>query len=523
LANPLLLRVDPDGSTLNTQAVATDGATTIAFKLAGIATDVVADEAVTIDGRGGPTIAARFYAMVGSAMYEAQQIFDPNEKTSLGCCGSDCDLENLARTSLKKIPPQSREAFIDNVIAYAAANVMRREAPDGAGIVETGLRASLNDLGQCADYAAKQVGEAVANSVLIFYDFDGSRAASTYSPRNSSPKDVHLLDRWTPEYNIGDDPSSGIQSFLTPEWSGVNQILGKTQLDALKADLKSPEPFLLDPLATHDAKAGTITRRDGTVVDIDSSLIGVDINPDFINQAQSVVDASANLTDKEKLIAEFWEDGPGTGFPPGTWMEFGRYASELYDNTRQEDVRMFFGIGQALLSASVASWGLKTETDYTRPLAAIRELSRLELLRDDDPHTDGVQLRAYNRATQQTDLITGAKWETYQTPGNSYSPPFAEFTSGHSTFSASAGRLIELITGRSDFAASVTTTSLIEQEKPGLQPVTLSWDTWKDAWVESGDSRIFGGIHFDDGNKQGVLHGERIGEAVFAQVSSLWA
>jgi hypothetical protein len=96
-------------------------------------------------------------------------------------------------------------------------------------------------------------------------------------------------------------------------------------------------------------------------------LIGVDINPAFIEQAQRVVDASANLTDKQKLIAEFWEDGPGTGFPPGTWVEFGRYASELYDNTRQEDVRMFFGIGQALLSASVSSWGLKTETDYTRP------------------------------------------------------------------------------------------------------------------------------------------------------------
>lgn len=56
-------------------------------------------------------------------------------------------------------------------------------------------------------------------------------------------------------------------------------------------------------------------------------------------------------------------------------MEFGRYASEQYDNTRQEDVRMFFGIGQALLSASVSAWGLKTATDYTRPLTAIRELS----------------------------------------------------------------------------------------------------------------------------------------------------
>jgi hypothetical protein len=250
-------------------------------------------------------------------------------------------------------------------------------------------------------------------------------------------------------------------------------------------------------------------------------LIGVDINPAFIAQAKRVINASANLTDKEKLIAEFWEDGPGTGFPPGTWMEFGRYASELYDNTRQQDVRMFFGIGQALLSAGVSSWGLKTKTDYTRPLTAIRELSRLGLLKDVDPITGGVQINAYNRGTKNTQKINGVEWETYQTFGNSYSPPFAEFTSGHSTFSSAAGKVIELITGRTDFGASVTTTSLIEKEKN--IPITLSWNTWQDAWVESGDSRIFGGIHFDDGNKQGIVNGERIGEAVFGAVSSLWA
>jgi hypothetical protein len=301
----------------------------------------------------------------------------------------------------------------------------------------------------------------------------------------------------------------------------VKQILSKQQLQDLKAELKSPEPFLLDPDATHDAKAGTITRANGDVVLISKDLIGVDINPAFIAQAERVIKASADLTDKQKLIAEFWEDGPGTGFPPGTWVEFGRYASELYDNNRQEDVRMFFGIGQALLSASVSSWGLKTETDYTRPLTAIRELSRLELLNDVDLITGGVQIDAYNRSTKNTQKINGVDWETYQTFGNFYSPPFAEFTSGHSTFSSAAGKLIELITGREDFGASVTTTSLIEKEKN--IPVTLSWDTWRDAWVESGDSRIFGGIHFDDGNKEGVKNGERIGEAVFAELSKLWA
>lgn len=523
MANPELVRVDPDGPTLNTQTVATDGATTIAFKLAGIATDVVGAKAVKINGQIGPTVAARFYGMMGSAMYEAQQIYDNKEQTSLGGKKSDKSLVKLAKGSLKGISKNRREAFIDNVIAYATADVMRREAPEGAAIVEAGLLAALNDLGGSADAAAKKVGKAVADSVLEFYELDGSRAASTYSPVNSSPTDTSQLDRWTPEYNVGGDPASGIQSFLTPQWGEVKQILGKQQLKALKADVKSPEPFLLDPLATHDAQTGTITRANGDVVSISKDLIGIDINPEFIAQAERVIKASAELTDREKLIAEFWEDGPGTGFPPGSWVEFGRYASELYDNTRQEDVRMFFGIGQALLSASVASWGLKTETDYARPLTAIRELSRLGLLVDEDPDNVGVQFNAYNRQTQETDLISGVNWETYQTPGNSYSPPFAEFTSGHSTFSASAGKLIELITGRPDFGASVTTTSLFEKDKPGLQPVTLSWETWEDAWVESGDSRIFGGIHFDDGNKEGVLNGERIGEAVFAQVSQLWA
>jgi hypothetical protein len=459
--------------------------------------------------------------MVGSAMYEAQQIYDNKEQTGLGGKNTDKSLTKLAKDSLKDISKKNQNAFIDNVIAYAAIDVMRREAPEGGSIAETGLRSLLNDLGKTADAAAKKVGTAVATAVLSFYDLDGSRAISNYSPINSGPTDVREIDRWTPEYNVGGNPASGIQKFLTPQWGGVNQILNKKQLETLKAGLKSPEPFLLDPEATHDAKAGTITRANGDVVPINKSAIGVDINPAFIAQAERVIQASANLTDKQKLIAEFWEDGPGTGFPPGTWVEFGRYASELYDNTRQQDVRMFFGIGQALLAASVSSWGLKTATDYTRPLTAIRELSRLELLEDVDPITGGVQINAYNRSTKNTQQINGVDWESYQTFGNFYSPPFAEFTSGHSTFSSAAGKLIELITGRKNFGASVTTTSLIEKEKN--IPITLSWAKWQDAWIESGDSRIFGGIHFDDGNKQGIINGERIGEAVFAEVSNLWA
>lgn len=180
------------------------------------------------------------------------------------------------------ISKKNRAAFIDNVIAYAATDVMRREAPDGGGIAETGLRSLINDLGRSANAAAKKVGQSVATAVLRSYDFDGSRVISSYSPINSGPTDVREIDRWTPEYNIGGNPASGIQKFLTPQWGEVDQILSKKHLTVLQASLKSPEPFLLDSEATHDAKAGTITRANGEVVPIGKDLIGVDINPAFI-------------------------------------------------------------------------------------------------------------------------------------------------------------------------------------------------------------------------------------------------
>jgi len=103
MANPELVRVNPEGSTLNTETKVTDGATTVAFKLAGTATDLVEARAVKINGQVGPTVAARFYGMVGSAMYEAQQIYDNSEQTSLGGKKSDSSLTKLAKDSLKGI------------------------------------------------------------------------------------------------------------------------------------------------------------------------------------------------------------------------------------------------------------------------------------------------------------------------------------------------------------------------------------------------------------------------------------
>ncbi len=276
-----------------------------------------------------------------------------------------------------------------------------------------------------------------------------------------------------------------------------------------------PEPFLLVE-GTADLAAGTITLADSTVVNIDRSLVGTVINPDFIAQAEHVVDVSANLTDRQKLIAEFWEDGAGTAFPPGTFMTFGEFVSARENNSLDADAQLFFALGNAVFDAGVATWDAKVEYDYTRPVRLIRELGRLGLIGEFDAGLGGYAIDAWVPGAG-TQRILATDFLTYQTPGSDPSPPFAEYVSGHSAFSAAGAEILARFTGSDDFGGSVTFAAGSSRFEPGLtpqDPVTLSWDTFSDAANEAGISRLYGGIHFTDGD----LNGRALGRSVAASV-----
>jgi membrane-associated phospholipid phosphatase len=187
-------------------------------------------------------------------------------------------------------------------------------------------------------------------------------------------------------------------------------------------------------------------------------------------------------------------------------------------------VKLYFTLGQAMQSAAVATWQQKLDTNYARPVRVIRELSELGLLGDVDdldPVTGISRFEAYSRDTYQTEMIDGTTWETYQNPSGGYSPPFAEYPSGHSTFSAAGGKVLALFTG-DDFGGAVTGRGVFEPPTEN-EVVTLEWDTWQEAVEEAGFSRLYGGIHFDDGNLEGQTLGALIGEATFQTASQLWA
>ena len=93
-------------------------------------------------------------------------------------------------------------------------------------------------------------------------------------------------------------------------------------------------------------------------------------------------------------------------------------------------------------------------------------------------------------------------------------PPFAEYVSGHSIFSAAGAEILKLFTGSDEFGDSVTFAPDSSVVEPGLTPreaVTLTWDTFKAAADQAGLSRRYGGIHFVDGDLDGRAYGHEIG------------
>jgi hypothetical protein len=457
----------------------------------------------------GPTVASRLYGVLGTAMYDAWSAYEATPiSTVLG--------DTLQRPTSENTQANKQEA-----ISFAAYRVLTELLPTQTA----NLTARMNSLGYNPNNTstdtttAAGIGNTIAATLMNARRNDGSNQLNGYVDTigystPNTPTQVVNIELWTPE-SVPIDSGSALQTYLTPHW-GTVQSFSLTD----NAQYRPPEiiRFLSDRNASADLQAGTITRADGTVVPISAALVGVDINPAFIQQAVDVVEFSANLTDEQKLIAEFWEDGPGTPFPPGTWMEFGQDISQRDNNTLDEDVQLFFALGNAVMDAGIATWEAKLSYNSARPVRVIRELGRLGLI-GTDSNGDGVfEINAWGGPGLGTITIPATQFLTYQNPFGAPSPPFAEYTSGHSAFSAAGAEILRLFTGSDVFGGSVTFAPGTSAFEPGItpvSPVTLSWDTFSEAAGEAGISRRYGGIHFLDGDIQGRILGRRVGRSVW--------
>lgn len=188
---------------------------------------------------------------------------------------------------------------------------------------------------------------------------------------------------------------------------------------------------------------------------------------------------SAIRTADQTIIAQFWANGAGTETPPGHWNRIAASISQARGLSLRDNARLFALLNIAEADAAILCWDCKFAYSYWRPVTAIR-----------NAHLDG------NDATEADPgwtplLIT---------------PPFPEYTSGHSTFSGAAARVLEIFFGTDEITFTI--------DSDGTPGHFRTFTSINDAADESAISRLYGGIHFTSGNEWGLATGRAAGEVI---------
>jgi hypothetical protein len=190
---------------------------------------------------------------------------------------------------------------------------------------------------------------------------------------------------------------------------------------------------------------------------------------------------SAVRTAEQADIAVFWSDFSYTAMPPGHWHEIAAAIVQQVDIGLEESARLFGLISLAQADSAIVCWATKYRYNTWRPSTAIERADE-----DGNPDTEADK-----------------SWASLLA-----SPPFPEYTSGHSTFSKASAQVLTHFFGTDAIAFSAVSDSL-----PG---VTRSFTSLSACADEVGMSRIYGGIHFMFGNIEGKKCGAKIGNFVCA-------
>ena len=189
----------------------------------------------------------------------------------------------------------------------------------------------------------------------------------------------------------------------------------------------------------------------------------------------------SSRTPVQDEIALFWADAAGTETPPGHWNSIAQNVARPSGNTLEQNARLFALLNIAMADAAIAAWDAKYVFDNWRPVTAIRNGDG-----DGNAGTAG-------DPTWSSFIVT---------------PPFPDYVSGHSTFSAAAATVLALFYGSDAVAFATGSDSL-----PG---VSHSFTSFSAAASEAAVSRVLAGIHFRFAIEDGLTAGVEIGEWTFS-------
>lgn len=192
---------------------------------------------------------------------------------------------------------------------------------------------------------------------------------------------------------------------------------------------------------------------------------------------------SKKLDSTQKAIALYWDDNPNVSenmghlnyfvhkiSPGGHWLMIAKQACEQKNIDVIKSAQIYALTAIGIFDGFISCWDEKYKTNLVRPITII------------------------NRMIDKN-------WTPYL-----QTPPFPEFTSGHSVVSNAAATILTSLLGDKFLFTDKT-------EIPFGQGVR-KFNSFYDAALQSSTSRVYGGIHYPETARISVQQGKNIGQYV---------
>lgn len=273
-------------------------------------------------------------------------------------------------------------------------------------------------------------------------------------------KDNYKQSRTFPKYTLERDPATwqptppGYMEAVEPHWGKIR-------------------PFAMDSAAQFKPAPPTPFSKDK--------------NSQFYKEANVVYETGKNLTPEQRAIASFWDCNPFVQnvhghvmfatkkiSPGGHWINITRLACTMKKADIVQSAEAYVQVSVSLADGFISCWNEKYRSKLVRP------------------------------ETYITSYIDPNWSPLLQTP------PFPEYTSGHSVISTAASIALTKLFGNS-FAFTDST-----EVEYGM--TARSFTSFKQAAEEAAVSRVYGGIHYIPACENGKVQGRQVGEWVATKV-----
>ena len=216
-------------------------------------------------------------------------------------------------------------------------------------------------------------------------------------------------------------------------------------------------------------------------------IVSSDKNSSFYKEMKEVYDIKKALTDSTTEVARFWDDNASATThvghltyatkkpsPGGHWINITAIACKQSNFNWVQSAQAYAMTSIAMYDGFISCWDEKYRSEYVRPVTAINEFM--------DPN-----------------------WEPLL-----QTPPFPEYTSGHSVVSSSIANVLTRI-----FGDNFAFTDSYEKPYIGLE---RRFQSFIKASEEACISRMYGGIHFRSAVENGKLQGRALGDFINSRI-----